>query len=309
VAVGATMVMAPQVASTVPIGAAIGAAAVAERVLAEPEAEVAPMATAYPSPPPVPPKRRRRSAPLFIALGLILLLATGGVIAWSVFNKPVTLSVTPNTVVAGDTVVVSASHVPPNTVGEIQLWSIERTVAFRSDSSGNVSVTLDIPRFLDPGDHLIKVCWRGTCHATETIHVIAPVAFTTATPSPSSSALPGGSPTPTTHATPTATPRSTTTSTPTSATTPTPYITNPGISKLHGFYVAFHYFGGGDWKVSVVQLGTPYGAGTISIPTGNTYDYLYFNTPTAILVLQKVYVIACNSSAKCYEAPVVTVGA
>ncbi|HET9781204.1 MAG TPA: serine/threonine-protein kinase, partial [Candidatus Dormibacteraeota bacterium] len=75
VAVGATMVMAPQVASTVPIGAAIGAAAVAERVLVAPEAEVAPMATAYPSPPPVPPKRRRRSAPLFIALGLILLLA------------------------------------------------------------------------------------------------------------------------------------------------------------------------------------------------------------------------------------------
>src|SRR5690349_19221877 len=50
--VGATMVMAPQVSSTVPFGAAVGAAAVAEHIATEEdEPQLATMATAYPSPP------------------------------------------------------------------------------------------------------------------------------------------------------------------------------------------------------------------------------------------------------------------
>jgi hypothetical protein len=277
----------------------MGPVAVAARVAAEPE--LATLATAYPSPPAVaPPKPRRRvPAVVLIALGLILLLAVGGVVAWSVFDRPVTLAVTPDTVVAGDTVVVTASHVPPNTVGEVQLWSVERIVAFRSDPSGNVAVTLDIPRYLEPGEHLVKVCWSGTCHASQTLRVIAPVAF--ATPSPS--ANPPATPSP--HATPTATPRST----PVPTLPPTPYITNPGISKLSGFYVAFHYFGGGTWNVSLVQFGKPYAAGSVAIPPGNTYDNLHFSTPTLVLSLQSAGVIACNGSGKCYAAPAVTVSA
>ena len=292
---GASMVMAPQVASTVPMGPV----AVAARVAAEPE--LATLATAYPSPPAVaPPKPRRRvPAVVLIALGLILLLAVGGVVAWSVFDRPVTLAVTPDTVVAGDTVVVTASHVPPNTVGEVQLWSVERIVAFRSDPSGNVAVTLDIPRYLEPGEHLVKVCWGGTCHASQTLRVIAPVAF--ATPSPSAS--PPTTPSP--HATPTATPRST----PVPTLPPTPYITNPGISKLSGFYVAFHYFGGGTWNVSVVQFGKPYAAGSVAIPTGSTYDNVHLSTPALVLSVQSAYVIACNGGGKCYTAPAVTVSA
>src|SRR5260370_10745513 len=84
-AAAATMVMTPQVASTVPI-----AAAVAERVATEPEPELATMATAYPSPPPgAPPRRsRRRSIIALIALGLILILAAGGAVAGSHPNTP-----------------------------------------------------------------------------------------------------------------------------------------------------------------------------------------------------------------------------
>jgi hypothetical protein len=303
--VGATMVMTPRVASTVPIGAA----AVAQRVAAEAEAEpeLMTMATAYPSPPSVaPPKpRRRRSAIVMTALGLILLLVVGGVVAWSVFTAPVTLSVTPDTVVAGDTVVVSASHVPPNTVGEVQLWSVERIVAFRSDSNGNVAVTVDIPRYLEPGEHLVKVCWTGTCHATKTLRVIATAALTT----PSPPGTPSGSPTPSPHATPTATPAATPRSSPAPTVPPTPYITNPGISKLSGFNVTFHYLGGGTWNVSVVQFGKPYAAGSVAIPTGNTYDNVHFSTPALVLSLQSAYVIACNGGSKCYTAPAVTVSA
>jgi protein kinase-like protein len=201
-AIAATMVMTPQVASTVPTGAAVGSAAVAERIETGPEPELATMATAYPSPPPgaPPPSRRRRTAIALIALGLILVLAAGGVVAWSVINKPTTVSVSPDTVVAGSTVVVTASHVPPNQVGEVQLWSVERIVPFRADGNGNVSITLDIPRYLGPGDHLVKVCWGGTCYANQVIHVMAPLA----TPSPSPSASPSPTHSPTPGASPTA---------------------------------------------------------------------------------------------------------
>ncbi|HEV2476832.1 MAG TPA: serine/threonine-protein kinase, partial [Candidatus Dormibacteraeota bacterium] len=202
-AVAATVAMAPHVSSTVPIGAAIGAAAVAEQIATEGAApEVATMAMAYPSPPTgSPPKQHRlRSSLGFIALGLILLLAAGGAVAWSIFNKPATVSVSPDTVVAGSSVVVTASHIPPNQVGEIQLWSVERIVQFRADGDGNVSITLDIPRNLDPGDHLVKICWAGACHADHVVHVMAPLSTPSpspsATPSPTRSATPSASPTP-----------------------------------------------------------------------------------------------------------------
>jgi protein kinase-like protein len=204
-AVAATMAMAPQVSSTVPMRAAAGAAAVAAHVaIEEPEPELATLATAYPSPPTgAPPQPHRwRSTIALIALGLILLLAAGGAVAWSVFNKPATVSVSPDTVAAGSSVVVTASHVPPNQMGEVQLWSVERIVPFRADGDGNVSITLDIPRYLEAGDHLVKLCWAGTCHADKVLHVMAPLA----TPSPSTSASPSSTRSPTPSASPTAAP-------------------------------------------------------------------------------------------------------
>jgi hypothetical protein len=198
-AVAATVVIAPQVSSTVPIGAAVGAAAVAEQIATEAtEPELATMATAYPSPPlgSPPPKPRRRRSLVLIALGLILLLAAGGAVAWSILNQPATVSISPDTAVAGSSVVVTASHVPPNQVGEIQLWSVERIVPFRADGNGNVSITLDIPRYLAPGDHLVKVCWGGTCHADHVLHVMAPLATPSPSPSPTRSPTPSASPTP-----------------------------------------------------------------------------------------------------------------
>ena len=201
--VAATMVMAPQVSSTVPFGAAVGAAAVAEHIATEEdEPQLATMATAYPSPPSgsPPPKPRRRRSLALVAFGLILLLAAGGLVALSILNKPTTVSVSPDTVVAGSSVVVSASHVPRNQVGEIQLWSVERIVPFRADGNGNVSITLDVPRYLEPGDHLVKVCWAGACHADRVLHVMSPL--TTSSPSPSATPSPTRSPTPSASPTP-----------------------------------------------------------------------------------------------------------
>lgn len=196
-ALAQTVVMSP-VAPTVPSRRPAVVQTVAEPMAAEPEQELASMATAFPSPPQVAPPKpgRRRVVIALIALALVLLLGIGGVIAWSLNNGPATVSVTPGTVVAGDSVVVSASHVPPNTQGEIELWSsIARRVAFRADGNGNVSVTLDIPRYLEPGDHQVEVCWRGTCHAHAVIHV-TPVVIPTPSPSPTPSASPSHLPTP-----------------------------------------------------------------------------------------------------------------
>ena len=250
-AVAATMVMAPQVSSTVPIGPAVGAAAVAEQIATEEaERELVTMATAYPSPPPgsPPPKPRRRRSLALIALGLVLVLAAGGVIAWSILNQPATVSVSPNTVVVGTSVVVTASHVPPNQVGEIQLWSVERIVPFRADANGNVSITLDIPRYLEPGDHLVKVCWAGTCHADHVLHVMASLA----TPSPSAS------PSPTRSATPSASP----------TTAPLVEVLTSSVKAGDSESVGGRYFPGTSAAIYFVQGTNVVGLGTTPVSSG-----------------------------------------
>ncbi|HKC20606.1 MAG TPA: serine/threonine-protein kinase, partial [Candidatus Dormibacteraeota bacterium] len=274
-AIGATIVMAPRVASTVPIAAMAGAAAVAERVVAaEPEPELETMATAYPSPPPVRPPRpgRRRSAILLVALGLVVVLAVGGAVAWSVLNPPVTLSVSPDTVVAGDTVVVTASHVPPNTVGEVQLWSIERIVAFRSDPSGNVAVTLDIPRYLDPGNHLVKICWNGTCPANAALHVTAPP---TPTPSPS----PSPSASPITNA-------------------PLVEVLNPSVKPGASEVVGGRYFPGTSAELFFVQGTGVVGLGTSPVSAGrfNATVRIPSTAKTGAAAIRACYAGGCASA-------------
>ena len=249
----ATIVMAPAVASTVPIATAAGAAAVAERVATESEPELATMATAYPSPPSGAPPRikRRRSTIALIALGVILVVAAGGVFAWSIINQPATVSVSPDTVMAGSTVVVTAIHVPPHQLGEVQLWSVERIVPFRADGDGNVSITLDIPRYLDPGDHLVKVCWSGACHANRVLHVMAPLA----SPSPSPSATPS----PTHPATPPASP---------AATPPVVEVLTSSVKPGDSETVGGRYFPGTTVGIYFVQGTSVVGLGTAPISSG-----------------------------------------
>ena len=306
-AMAQTVVAAPQLASTVPLAAA----AVAERVVAPPPPRT--VAMPYPAVQPVAAaaavkKKPRRGTRVFIAFGvivaLLLLLLSVRAVA---FPSP-TLSLSPNTVMAGESVVVNADHLPANQVGQIQLWSALRTFSFRASASGQVGMTITVPRDIGFGDHLVKICWSNACHAQQTLHVVSRVA--NVSPNPGASPSPGSTPHPTSTpgSTPKASPTPPATSTPTSL-PPTPYITNASISKLNGFYVTFHYFGGGTWNVSVVQLGRPYGAGTASVPAGSTYyTPPKFGTPTAVISLQEAYVLVCNSSGKCYQSNPVTVG-
>ncbi len=284
-AVAHTMVMAPPLPSTVPVAAA----AVAERVAAPSRA--APAVMAYPAPAvatAAPPKRGpRMGLRLLIAAGLLVALLLVLVIVWAAAFTPATMALSSSTVVAGDTVVVTADHVPANQSGEIQLFSQPHTFGFRADGAGHVAVDILVPRDIGAGDHLVKICWNGTCHAQQTLTVIARVAQVT----------------PSAAATPAATPHSTPTPTATVSPTPAPYITADSISTSKGFTVVMHFIGGGTWGINVIDLttGKAYPAGIANVPSGSTYYPQHFNTPSGVAAANRAYVSACTSGGRCYK--------
>ena len=193
-AVARTMVMASPVASTVALAAAVaGAPAVEARNADEP------VVLAYPSPPPPLAKKKSRKG-LFAGVAgvMVLILALVGLGIYEYLNQPLQLTVTPSTVVAGDSILVTASHLPANQAGEIQVWSQRRIVPFHAGPGGNVVVQVSIPRDLEVGEHLVMICWNGACHSQQKLQVLAPVALPTpiapASPSPAASSSPSPSP-------------------------------------------------------------------------------------------------------------------
>jgi hypothetical protein len=123
-----------------------------------------------------------------LILGVLLIAAA----------KP-TLTLSASTVTAGDTVVVTATHLPANQTGEIQLLSTVHTFPFHAGPNGNVSVPILVPRNIGAGDHTVKICWGSSCRASATLHVIEPAASVTpspvTTPSSAASASPSSRPT------------------------------------------------------------------------------------------------------------------
>src|SRR5438034_83513 len=125
---GSTMVMAPPVISAVPLAETV----VAERVVASQRQSV--VTLAYPSPPPRPLEKRRSRKPLLalIGVGIIAALLLTGLAGWTETHRPVTLSLSSNTVTVGDHVAVSADHLPPDQLGRVELWSPQYTFPFRA---------------------------------------------------------------------------------------------------------------------------------------------------------------------------------
>jgi hypothetical protein len=118
------------------------------------------------------------------------------VVGWVATHRPVTFSLSSTTVTAGDAVVVSADHLPPNQAGRVELWSAQYTYPFRAGPNGHVDVTFTVPVDIDAGDHQVKLCWNGSCRLEETLHVLAPVANVSPSPSVRPSASPLRSPSP-----------------------------------------------------------------------------------------------------------------
>jgi serine/threonine protein kinase len=142
--------------------------------------------------------RKRRNVIAAIAALVLLALIVGiaGFVLLESF-KP-TLSLSSSTVYPGDSVLVTASHLPANQGGEIQLLSALHTFPFTADGNGNVIVGITVPPDIEVGDHVVRVCWRNACHVQATLNVLAPVVLPTPSPSPafSPSSPPSSTPSP-----------------------------------------------------------------------------------------------------------------
>ncbi|MHB8589040.1 MAG: serine/threonine-protein kinase [Candidatus Dormibacteraceae bacterium] len=202
-AVARTVVMAPSPAAPT-LAAPMSAAAVAASSYVDTEQLSDPMIVAYPSPPPPAVKQKSRKRLIAVALTVLVVLLVIGVAGYLTTQPSPALSLSPSTVIAGDSVLVTASHLPANQSGEIRLHSTPQTFAFRADSNGNVSRYIYVSRDEGVGDHTIQVCWNSACRITAILHVLEPVAFVTPTPGASPSPSPGASPSPTPRPTPSA---------------------------------------------------------------------------------------------------------
>ena len=318
--VARTMVMAPAVASTVPLAAPVAVAAAAMPAQARADA-VNPSATValpYPAPAQTAAKKKSRKGLLAaIAAGVLVVLLVLGVLL--VASARPTLSLSASTVREGEIVVVNAGHLPASQNGEIQLLSAVHAFPFHASPSGDVSVSIRVPLNIGAGDHTVRLCWNASCRLSATLHVLEPVALATPSPgatpsgapgtSPTPGATPGHSPTPggSSSPSPIASPIPTPKATP-SPPPPTPYVTIDKISQLNGFTVVLHYTGGGTWSIAVVDvtLGKSFPAGTASVPSGNTYYSQHFATPTGVLATNQAYVMACNNGT-CYKSSQVAV--
>jgi hypothetical protein len=223
---------------------------------------------------------------------LILLLAIGtvGYFGYLSTHQSPMFTLSPSTVVAGDTVLVTAKHLPANQTGEIRLHSDLVRFPFRADRSGAVTGEILIPFDSGAGDHLVELCWASKCHISAILHVLDSGAVTSPTPGESPSATPGATPgatpapgsSPSPRAGSSPTPRSTplpaASPTPTPKVTPTPSasINLVSISQTGNTRVTFHYFYAGTATItihqgstsrSVVQSVAPGSSTTVTFPT------------------------------------------
>ena len=313
-AMAPTMVMAPPVAATRPIASP----AVVEKPARRPQP--ATVAMAFPATPAAEPAQattpharpgRRRRLVLGVAAILVLLLVLG---VCAAVAQATTLSLNPIRVAAGGTVTVTATHVPANQVGEIQLWSVVTTYPFRASANGDVSRDIVVPLDTELGNHVVKICWDNSCHKSAPLRVVAGLAEVQPTP------VPGSTPTP--HSLPGPTPRPT--STPTSGPAPSPTPTSnpcPGNTSNPTLTPATQSvpLSGGNASVSgsnftpnsTVTLsyyapagsGTAYRTWTVKAACNGTFPTQTFATkPTLVVRSDKVW--ACDVVKGCWSATI-----
>src|SRR5438128_3925890 len=163
---GAMIVMASPVASTVPVAKPAARKRAAAKlgpatVVLPPPAPAVPVAPSLPAgaiSTPAPRPRLGRRSLIGLAAALVLVLALG---VCAIAANATTLDVSPGRVAPGGTVHVTASHVPANQAGEIQLHSVVHAYAFRADSNGNVAMDITVPDDIDAGTHAVKICWNN----------------------------------------------------------------------------------------------------------------------------------------------------
>jgi serine/threonine-protein kinase len=133
------------------------------------------------------------------AIALVPLLLIAGYCGYNAVTQPA-LTLAPATAHLGDQVVVTATNVPANQAGDIQLRGTSYSFPFRSDKGGNVRETLVVPGDIPLGNIGVRICWSSSCHAESTLHVIGAAAPVTSSATPS--AAPSASPSPVASASP-----------------------------------------------------------------------------------------------------------
>jgi serine/threonine protein kinase len=280
-AVARTVVMAPPSSPAAPPEPP---SAFAAPTFVDTETPSDPIGVAYPSPPQVAAARSHRGRnTILIAAALVVLLIIG--IAGYLTARPMPVfSLAPSTVVAGDSILVTASNLPANQSGEIRLHSELRVFPFRTDSYGNFRLSIAVPADAGIGGHTIQLCWASVCHLTGTLQVLEPTAAASPSPTPPSSPT-AGSPSP----------------------APEPFISVPSISKTKGFTVTFHHFQFGTWTVNVIQSSRSAVAGSARVPGGVSYDQS-FTTPQPVVSSVDAYVYVCpNTGGACLKSATVRV--
>jgi serine/threonine-protein kinase len=294
--VARTLVMTPAVASTVPLAAPVAVAAAAMPAPARVDA-VNPSATVavpYPAPAQAVVKKKSRKGPFAaIAAGVLVLLLILGVLLVAAARPNLSLSA--STVRAGDTVVVSASHLPANQNGEIQVLSTVHTFPFHADPSGDVSVSIRVPLNIGAGDHTVRLCWNASCRLTATLHVLAPVAFATPSPGATPSTAPGASPTPgatpiggtspTPRASPIASPIPTPKPTPSPPPAPVISISNYNIKILTGSETVYgvHFAPGSSVTITFVQGALTTSEGSAPVSSSGYFSKTFTVPATAVV--------------------------
>jgi serine/threonine protein kinase len=185
------------------LATAMGAKATAsvERTIAmAPPAERSDSGPLFAPPPPTIPspvwpgvgdvaaRREARNRRFVIAAIAVLVLAAVivGVVGFVLRGSPTAaLSLSSSSVHAGDPLTVTASHLPANQNGEIQLRSLLHTYPFTADGNGNVNVEITVPVDAGIGEHTVSICWSGVCYADTTVVVTAALL-----PSPSPTVTP-----------------------------------------------------------------------------------------------------------------------
>ena len=206
---------------------------VAGRPLAPDSSRAATVAMAMPSasvsgPPPLNPTSRRRRIYEIVAGAVIvlLLLAVGGVCAAAEFQPA--MSIDPTIAVPGDTVTVTATRLPANQSGQIQLHSTEIFVfAFQADSRGDIHRSIVIPASLRIGTHVVSICWSQACPLQKSLRIVAPgnLPAPSSSPSPASTGRPGSTPSPRRSPRPGSSPTANPTSSPSPKPTSSPKAT------------------------------------------------------------------------------------
>jgi hypothetical protein len=237
---------------------------------------------------PVASRSHRTRNTILAALGVLVLLAA--LLLGYAASHPPALSLSSNPVQAGDHVVVSATHLPANQDGEIQLLSPVKVFPFKSDGAGNVSQDVTIPRDIGTGDHIVRICWNNTCHAQATLHVTAPAPLATSSPSAAPS--------------PTPSPRSS----PSASALPRTLALSSGHVKVHTGTMTvkgFHFSPGQTVTLTFIQGSTT--SQTVATATvGTDATFLQTYTIPSSAVVGPAYIRACDAGGCAFASISVT---